>query len=325
MTNRRIAEMVLESAIDYAIITADLSGNVTSWSTGAEKIFGWAEDEVLGLPADIIFTSADRAHNVPAKEIANALQNGRATDERWHVRKDGSRFWASGEMLRLHDDGAAEGFLKIVRDRTQQKRAEELQSMLSQELSHRLKNQLAMVQGIVNQSLRRADNIEAARLSISERLGVLGRAHDLLLTGYGERIEVRTLIERAVNLDQNGRSSQFNLKGPELQVGPQSALSLAMLLHELTTNAFKYGALSTAEGQVSVEWGIADMNKEPAFKLNWREKNGPPVVKPTVEGMGTRLVKSGVAGTPNQVDLEYAPEGLRCTVLAQLEGFQADP
>ena len=324
MTNRRIAEMVLESAIDYAIITADLSGNVTSWSIGAEKIFGWTEDEVLGLPADIIFTSDDRALNVPSKEMANALQNRRATDERWHVRKDGSRFWASGEMLRLHDDGAAEGFLKIVRDRTQQKRAEELQSMLSQELSHRLKNQLAMVQGIVNQSLRRADNIEAARLSISQRLGVLGRAHDLLLTGYGEQIAVRTLIERAINLDQDGRSSQFSLNGPDMQVGPQSALSLAMLLHELTTNAFKYGALSTAEGQIAVEWRIAEMNKEPAFKLDWRERNGPPVVEPTVEGLGTRLVKSGIAGTPNQVDLEYAVDGLRCTVLAQLEGFQAD-
>lgn len=324
MTIKRIAELVLESAIDYAIITADLSGNVTSWSVGAENIFGWSEDEAMGLAADIIFTSEDRTHEVPRKEMANALKNGRATDERWHVRKDGSKFWASGEMVPLQDGGPPEGFLKIVRDRTQQKRAVELQSMLSQELSHRLKNQLAMVQGIVNQSLRRAENIEAARLSISQRLGVLGRAHDLLLTGYGERIAVRTLIERSVNLNQDGRGSQFSLNGPDMDVGPQSALSLAMLLHELTTNAYKYGALSTPDGQVIVEWGIAELSGEPAFSLEWRENNGPPVVEPTVEGLGTRLIRSGVAGAPNHVNLVYAPDGLECTVLAQLEGFQAD-
>ncbi|MEK1888206.1 MAG: HWE histidine kinase domain-containing protein [Phyllobacterium sp.] len=324
MTIKRIAELVLESAIDYAIITADLSGNVTSWSVGAENIFGWSEDEAMGLAADIIFTSEDRTHEVPRKEMANALKNGRATDERWHVRKDGSKFWASGEMVPLQDGGPPEGFLKIVRDRTQQKRAVELQSMLSQELSHRLKNQLAMVQGIVNQSLRRAENIEAARLSISQRLGVLGRAHDLLLTGYGERIAVRTLIERSVNLNQDGRGSQFSLNGPDMDVGPQSALSLAMLLHELTTNAYKYGALSTPDGQVIVEWGIAELSGEPAFSLEWRENHGPPVVEPTVEGLGTRLIRSGVAGAPNHVNLVYAPDGLECTVLAQLEGFQAD-
>lgn len=324
MTIKRIAELVLESAIDYAIITADLSGNVTSWSVGAENIFGWSEDEAMGLAADIIFTSEDRTHEVPRKEMANALKNGRATDERWHVRKDGSKFWASGEMVPLQDGGPPEGFLKIVRDRTQQKRAVELQSMLSQELSHRLKNQLAMVQGIVNQSLRRAENIEAARLSISQRLGVLGRAHDLLLTGYGERIAVRTLIERSVNLNQDGRGSQFSLNGPDMDVGPQSALSLAMLLHELTTNAYKYGALSTPDGQVIVEWGIAELRGEPAFSLEWRENHGPPVVEPTVEGLGTRLIRSGVAGAPNHVNLVYAPDGLECTVLAQLEGFQAD-
>ena len=206
MTNRRIAEMVLESAIDYAIITADLSGNVTSWSTGAEKIFGWTEDEVLGLPADIIFTSDDRAHNIPSKEMANALQNRRATDERWHVRKDGSRFWASGEML---------DFMTTVPQKASQDRSRSNAAKAGGRATvdvepgtePSVENQLAMVQGIVNQSLRRADNIEAARLSISQRLGVLGRAHDLLLTGYGERIAVRNL-DRKGDQSRSGRAQQ---------------------------------------------------------------------------------------------------------------------
>lgn len=110
MSNARIADLVLESAIDYAIITLDLHGKITSWSKGAEIILGWAEDEILGKPAAIFFTPEDRSSHVPDSEMTNALTRGRGTDERWHMRKDGSRFWASGEMLRLHDGGRRKVF-----------------------------------------------------------------------------------------------------------------------------------------------------------------------------------------------------------------------
>jgi len=122
MPSLRIAELVLESAVDYAIITLDLRGLVTSWSVGAERILRWTETEMLGHPADVFFTPEDREAGVPQDEMRNALASGYGRDERWHLRKDGSRFFAQGELLPLRDLGKEpEGFLKILRDRTSQR------------------------------------------------------------------------------------------------------------------------------------------------------------------------------------------------------------
>ena len=115
---------ILESAVDYAIVSMDLKGMVTSWSPGAERILGWSEAEMCGEPAHVFFTEDDVATGVPEQEMASALMQGRGTDERWHLRKDGSLFWANGEMMPLRDeDGRHEGFLKILRDRTEQRNA----------------------------------------------------------------------------------------------------------------------------------------------------------------------------------------------------------
>ncbi|MDO9713012.1 PAS domain S-box protein [Paracraurococcus lichenis] len=115
--------LILESATDYAIFTTDLTGRVTSWNEGAHRILGWKETEILGMPGTLIFTPEDRAAGAQDAEMDTALEQGRAADERWHVRKDGSRFWASGMMMPLVD-GEVRGFLKILRDRTEQRRAE---------------------------------------------------------------------------------------------------------------------------------------------------------------------------------------------------------
>ena len=115
---------ILESAIDYAIVSLDLKGMVTSWSPGAERIRGWDEAEMCGRPAHVFFTQEDVAAGIPEQEMSLALLHGRGTDERWHLRKDGSLFWANGEMMPLRDEeGRHEGFLKILRDRTDQRNA----------------------------------------------------------------------------------------------------------------------------------------------------------------------------------------------------------
>ncbi len=123
-TDRQRHHLILESAVDYAIVSMDLQGIVTSWNKGAELILGWTEREMCGRPCDTFFTPEDCAAGVPAREMQAALATGRGTDERWHLRRDGSRFWANGEMMPLlGDDGAAQGFLKIFRDRTAQHEA----------------------------------------------------------------------------------------------------------------------------------------------------------------------------------------------------------
>ena len=104
----RLAELVLESAADFAIFTTDLSGVITSWNSAAERVMGWIEAEAVGQHASIIFTPEDREQDGCGQEMAEAQTSGRATDERWHLRKDGSRFWGAGSMTRLEDDETGE-------------------------------------------------------------------------------------------------------------------------------------------------------------------------------------------------------------------------
>ena len=116
-------ELIIESSTDFAIFTMDANGLTTSWNVGAERLFGYVEDEIVGMPADVIFVPEERKVGVPEQERSQARAQGRALDERWHQRKDGSQFWASGLMMPLKN--RAEGFVKIMRDRTEQYRAEE--------------------------------------------------------------------------------------------------------------------------------------------------------------------------------------------------------
>lgn len=124
--------MILESATNYAIVTTDLDGRITVWNTGARNILGWEEEEILGQSAEVFFTPEDRACGRVQEEMRRALAEGRATDERWHMRKDGSRFWATGMMMPLRD-GEVQGFLKIFRDRTEERRAEEALRLAKEE------------------------------------------------------------------------------------------------------------------------------------------------------------------------------------------------
>lgn len=115
---------IVESAMDHAIITADLEGRITGWNSGATRLLGWQEADVLGRPLRLIFTPEDCAAGLPEAETQRALEEGRAVDERWLIRRDGTRFFAIGELMPLHD-GELLGYLKILRDRTEQRRAEE--------------------------------------------------------------------------------------------------------------------------------------------------------------------------------------------------------
>src|SRR5579871_5269076 len=117
-SNDELLRLVIESARDYAIFSMDSEGSVTSWNSGAQRLMGWSAEEVLGRTADVIFTEEDRAAGAPELERAQASVDGRAEDERWQQRRDGTRFWASGLMMRLDDP--SQGFAKILRDRTEE-------------------------------------------------------------------------------------------------------------------------------------------------------------------------------------------------------------
>jgi two-component sensor histidine kinase len=209
-------------------------------------------------------------------------------------------------------------------DISERREAQELQSLLTQELSHRLKNQLAMVQGIVNQSLRGARDAEQARHSIASRLAVLSQAHDLLRAGPSKGTTVGAVIEQAVRPHESEVSGRFETGGPPVAVGPRVALSLALIVHELATNAVKYGALSSRDGKVRIRWTVDTVAGESRFDLEWRETGGPAVNRPVATGFGSRLIRAGLASASSRVDIAYAPEGLVCTISVPVAELAAE-
>jgi len=321
---QRFLEAVLESATDYAIIAMDLDGIVTMWNRGAERILRWTEDEICGQPASVFFTLEDRQRGIPQAEMQAAFTKGFGSDERWHLKKDGSSFWASGEMMPLTDEGGVvQGLIKILRDRTEHRRAEERQMLLNQELAHRVKNTLAVVQAISAQTFRGEIPFADARKSFNDRLLALARAHDVLMNGSWTAASLRALVEGVPIIRGEHDEKRVKIEGPNVTVGPRAALSFALVLHELATNAVKYGALSTAAGSVSVCWNLLGV-PSPRLHFEWREEGGPVVKPPHRRGFGSRLIESSFHVEPgDKVDLSYFPEGVKLTLEFSLSSLQS--
>ncbi|MHC2109213.1 sensor histidine kinase [Methylobacterium sp. CM6246] len=187
-----------------------------------------------------------------------------------------------------------------------------------------MKNMLAMVQSIATQTMRTATDLNTAKDVLAGRLIALGNSHDLLLGGELGAAPIKVLIESALRSHEDN-SGRFVLEGPTFKVGSKAAMSLSLILHELATNAAKYGALSTAQGKVSVDWDVRTKDGEPYCALRWSEHGGPPVAKPTRTGFGTRLIGRGLAGSfGGEVDLSYPVDGVVCMIDAPLSGLQAE-
>ena len=574
--NDSLLRAILESATDYAIITLDLEGRITTWNTGACTIFGWDRSEVIGQHTRLIFTPEDQAVGVAEMEMRLALATGHAGDERWHVRKDGSEFFALGMLMPLRDNGTVLGYLKILRDRTADRRAaealqasearlrlaidaarmavwevdlasdtikgspelyrllgfptdrpvsvgeiragylpgereriqaaseaalargdrhfeaefryrqpsgavlwlflrgeiylapdgaptkvvgvllditerkqaqealrqsearhralvenmpaivyearpdrpteltfvspqiqtflgvsaeectrdpqlwselihpddrdrvvtevrsamaglspfsieyrtvardgrivwfrdegqwvqdgtsrtialqgvmlditarktaEEQQQVLMHELTHRVKNTLAMVQAIANQTLRNAPSLQDGRETFGARIAALGQAHDTLMQGHWKSASIMTVLAKAIQVHAD-RANRFVLDGPEFYLGPKPALALALTVHELSTNAVKYGALSAETGQVEIVWRITQTEDGPFLNLRWQERNGPPVAPPAKKGFGSRLIERGLSGAAGEtIQISYDPGGVTCLISTPL-------
>ena len=295
-------------------------------------------EDILGRPVPSILTAADLgflAFDAEGERIGIErfplwrMLNGeaeRATLEAHLERLDGSHVWIEflGEAIR-DATGRLRGAVLCATDIEDRKRAEAQQRVLARELSHRLKNTLAVVQSIAAQTLRSAPDIETARATLSHRIQALSKAHEILLIGQRDAGSVEAILRSALEI--HDPAGQITLSGPDLFVGPNAALSLALIAHELSTNAVKYGALSVPEGRVDVVWRKVEGGDtgEPSFELVWQERGGPPVVPPSRKGFGSRLVGIGLSRTgQGHVDLDYAPAGLRCRITAALSELAAD-
>jgi two-component sensor histidine kinase len=217
-------------------------------------------------------------------------------------------------------EGRQIGAAHIFRDVTEQvKLQQELTEALAQrqlileELDHRIKNLLTMVQAMAHQSMRRADLPEAARAAFFGRLAALSRAQEILLRNGDAPVGMRELAQTA--LSPFGTDAQVRLEGPMMLLPSRAAIPIAMALHELATNAVKHGALSAEGGQVDLSWSCSGEGTEPAITLAWEERGGPPPREPDRRGFGLRLVEQSLpVALGGRASIAFAPEGFRCRI-----------
>jgi two-component sensor histidine kinase len=210
-------------------------------------------------------------------------------------------------------------------DITERHRAETLRQLLLNELNHRVKNTLAVVQGLAAQSFKTGVDPDAARRSFEGRLRALAAAHDLLTAENWVGASLRSVISEAVHGAAD--PSRLSIDGPDLQLPPQTAVTLALAIHELSTNAVKHGALGSPDGRVHVGWAVtsAPGTASPRLRLDWVESGGPPVAPPARRGFGSRMLEQGLAGElGGTVRLDFAAQGLRCHIDAPLPGAGKD-
>lgn len=327
--NAAVCRMILESATDYAIITLDQGGRVTGWNAGARNLFGWEDTEALGLDNRLLFTPEDRECQQPELEMARALTRGRAENERWHLRKDGQRFWGSGLLLPLQGAPAG-GFLKIMLDRTERREGEERQGVLLRELAHRVKNTLALILAMARQTGLSAADLAGFLDAFEGRLQALSAVHDLVSEAGWRSTSLPDLARTALAPhDEPGGGRRVTINVEELPINPAAAQNLVLALHELATNAAKHGALSAPGGTVALEGRVATAGDDgPELVLAWREAGGPPATPPREPGFGTTLLEQVVAYQHNgRVTFDWRPEGLACTLrlpLAEIAGSEVE-
>ncbi len=313
------SQVILDSAIDYAIITMDTDGFVTSWNAGAQRIMGYSEAEILGRSTEIVFTSEDRAASRFATELRRATEAGSATNERWHLRRDGTRFWASGTMMPLLDaEGQLRGFLNILRDQTEARAEAERRELLMAEMNHRIKNSFAIVQAVASQTQRHAADPADFQAAFRARLAVLARSHDVLIRADWHDAPLRDVIGSA--LEAFNGASRITVEGPPVLLAANLAVTVSLAFHELATNALKYGALSAPDGRVEVAWTVVPHRKGASrADIIWRESGGPAVQPPQRRGFGSQLLEKGLP-SDGTVRIDFRPEGLECRLGLPLGG-----
>ena len=306
----RLAAIVTSS--DDAIISKTPGGVVTSWNAGATRIFGYEPEEMIGQHITRIIPPELRSEE---DDIISRLRAGERIDhyETVRVAKDGRRLDISLSVSPLRSEtGEVIGASKVARDITDKKQAEKLQLLLVEELNHRVKNTLATVQAIANQSLVRARSQRDFVTSFSGRLHALAKLHTLLTQTNMRGTELCELIASQVRLGSPDED-RVSVNGPFLFLGPQEANHLGMVLHELTTNARKYGALSVAGGRLAVSWEVRT-NGGRRLLLQWSESNGPRVRAPDSRGFGMTLIEQTVRVHGGEASMHFAEDGLKCRI-----------
>lgn len=309
-TANRLAAIV--SSSDDAIISKTLDGRITSWNEGAERIFGYRPDEIIGRHITTLIPP--ELHHEEDDILARLARGERIEHyETTRLAKDGRRVDISLTVSPMRDrQGRVIGASNVSRDISERKRSEEMQRLLLDELNHRIKNTLATVQAIATQTMRRAKDPSEFVGNFNGRIQALARAHSLLTGSSFQGAELQQLVREQLLIGGEA-DARIAFSGPRLMLEGQVALHLALVLHELGTNARKHGALSSPTGRVSVCWEIRSHNG-PRLALDWRESGGPPVKAPASRGFGSMLIEQSLNTHGGIVSICYAEGGVICSI-----------
>jgi PAS domain S-box-containing protein len=309
---------IFEQAHDI-ILTADLDQIITDINPAAAELMEAPREEIVGRPISDFVTP--EGFEQTTRMLRQKVERGGTTHHNLQVIARSGRImeWEINSTLTLDPAGRPVGLHAIARDVTDRRRAEARQRLLVNELNHRVKNTLALVQGLALQSFRDGREPREARDAFQRRLAALAAAHDLLTRESWEGATLAGLIEAATAAHEEPER-RIEAAGPEVVLGPKAAVSLAMALHELATNAAKYGALSAPNGRVAIGWEVA--NGQPGgarLKLEWREEGGPEVRPPATRGFGLRMIERALAADmAGGASLDFRREGLVCRIDAAL-------
>jgi PAS domain S-box-containing protein len=295
-----------------------LADNVCLYDANAQRLYGLSEGRFVH-DADGV---KERFHPDDLEGMWTKVQialdpagDGRYDAEYRVKQPDGSWRWVSAWGLAEFEGSGSERKAVAItgasRDLTERKEVERLQSLLVHELNHRMRNTLATIQSLVEQTLRTAKDLPAAREAVHQRIAAMARAHDLLISRNWSDTDLERVVARALEAFP---PAQVTFGGEALQVSSQQTLALSLALHELATNATKYGALSVPEGRVSVRWWREDR----LLHLDWQETDGPPVRPPSRTGFGSRLIEALTQQFKGRTLLSYPPSGVTCRITTEI-------
>jgi two-component system CheB/CheR fusion protein len=304
---QRLASIV-ESSED-AIISKTFDGIITSWNKSAERLFGYMAEEVIGKSITILIPPDRREEE---DTILERVRRGQGVEhfETVRQRKDGSLIDISLTVSPIKNAlGKIIGASKIARDITERKKSDAHIAILAREAEHRARNVLATVQATVH--LTQADTADGLKHAIAGRIQALANVHALFVKSRWTGAELHNLVTQELSAYCQQGGTRVLIDGPSVLLEPNTAQTIAVCLHELATNAAKYGALSVPEGHIQVEWSLA---ADKRLILRWTETGGPCVMAPTRHGFGTRVMEGMIRGLNGEMRLDWRAEGLACEI-----------
>lgn len=309
-----LARTIIENAAE-AIFHLDDHGRTTFANAAAEQMFGWSRGELIGRKLhDLVHYQHPDGSPFPMSEcpLGHVFETGETLTghEDLFFRKDGSGVAVACSNAAILRDGKVMGSVLIVRDITERQLSEAHRRLLVDELNHRVKNTLSIIQSIARQTFRHGD--EAADLvAFEQRLSALSTAHNLLTDETWQAASITPLLARTLEPFRSD-ADRLAATGPDLRLSARNAVSLALAVHELATNAAKYGALSNDQGRVDLEWRIVETDAGQRLRFQWVESGGPAVRSGRRRGFGSRMIESALAAEfGGSAQLNFLPTGVR--------------